>query len=162
MEEMEINSALSLIYPQATVLIVSCDSQGRPNAMAADWHMRTSFNPPLFAVSVGRKRYTHQLLKETGSFSACFPSADMAQETLYCGTHSGREGDKMEDSGLRILPAKTISGHILDGCAVCLECKVVQSVETGDHTVFVGEIVSAHGSEKPLLMDFGGHELRGI
>ncbi|MCD6508818.1 MAG: flavin reductase family protein [Thermoprotei archaeon] len=40
---------------------------------------------------------------------------------------------------------------------VNMECRVVASLETGDHTIFVGEILTAYVSEedKPILFNMG-------
>jgi len=162
MRESSINDALHRIYPQSAVLVVSVDGEGNPNAMVADWHMRTSFNPPLYAVSVGKTRYTHELIKICREFVIAFPSSGIKNQTLYCGIHSGREGDKLEAAGLKTLPAKNVKPPLIEGCAVCLECRVVEELDTGDHTIFVGEIVAAHTSEGKILFDFGGHELKEI
>lgn len=34
----------------------------------------------------------------------------------------------------------------IDGVTVAFECKVVDNLETGDHTVFVGEVVGMSGN----------------
>jgi len=40
-----IEEAISRKYPEAVVMIVSCDEEGRANVMPAGWFMSTSGNP---------------------------------------------------------------------------------------------------------------------
>jgi len=88
----------------------------------------------------------------------------MAKEVLYCGTHSGREVDKFKETGLVAVPAKKVRPPLIEGCVANFECKVVGEIETGDHTIFVGEVVAAHVSEekKRRLYNLGNYKLAGI
>jgi len=47
---------------------------------------------------------------------------------------------------------------LLAEAAANLECKVHQAVTTGDHTIFVGEVVAAHVPDVPIakLDNFAG------
>jgi flavin reductase (DIM6/NTAB) family NADH-FMN oxidoreductase RutF len=39
---------------------------------------------------------------------------------------------------------------LIDGSTVAYECKVVNKLETGDHTLYIGKVVAIHGTpEKP-------------
>ena len=52
---------------------------------------------------------------------------------------------------------------MLTDCLGYVECKVVGSVEQGDHTVFVGEVVGAgiHREGDPLLLETTGWNYGG-
>ena len=50
--------------PMTPVLIVSQNEEGKPNIMTAEWYMRTSIEPPMFAISIGNIRHTHTLLQQ--------------------------------------------------------------------------------------------------
>ncbi len=88
-------------------MATSVDSKGKPNIIALGWCMPTSFDPPMMAISVGKTRYSHQLISESREFVLAFPSEEMGKEVLYCGTHSGRDVDKFKETGLVPVPAKS-------------------------------------------------------
>lgn len=162
MKEISISEALERIYPKSTALIISVDNKGNPNAMAANWHMRTSFSPPLYAVSIGKTRYTHDLVKGSREFVIGFPSERIKNQVMHCGTHSGRDGDKIKTAGLNTLEPKIVKTPLIDDCVVCLECRLRDEIETGDHTIFVGEVVAAHVAEGKILFNFSGGELKEL
>jgi len=159
MREIELKDLRAIfrkLKPERVVLVTSVDLHGRPNVMVAEWFMRTSFEPPLVAISIGKTRYTHKLIKESKEFVVAFPSSEMVKEVVYCGTHSGRDVDKFKETGLKIREAKFVKAPLIENCILNLECKVVDSLDTGDHTIFVGEVVAAYYKEGAILLEFEG------
>ena len=128
--------------------------------MPVGWSTIASGSPLLYAVAIHRRQYTAQLIRETREFVVAAPSAAMAPAILYCGTHSGRNGDKIEPSGLKLVPAVEIETPLLEGAVYNLECKLYSEFETGDHILFVGEVVAAHLNQDAgeRLVNFGGDE----
>ena len=45
------------------------------------------------------------------------------------------------------MPAKKVQAAIIKECVAHLECKLVQKITTGDHTIFIGEVLAAHVNE---------------
>ena len=54
--------------------------------------------------------------------------------------------DKFKETGFKPVASKVVSPPIIEGSTVAYECKVVNKVETGDHTLYIGEVVAIHGS----------------
>jgi len=157
MREVEVREASLRKYPEWIVLIVTTDEAGRVNVMPAGWSMFTSHDPPMYAVSVGHSRYTHTLIRRGREFTIAFPGPGMGPAIRHCGTRSGSEGDKVSGSGLRLRPASRIKPPLVEGAVVNLECRLVATLETGDHTIFVGEVVVAHVEDdvSGRLFNFG-------
>jgi len=149
MREVSIDKALSRRYPERLFLVTSVDKDGKANVMTIGWCMLTSFDPYMVAISVCKERYTHSLISQGGEFVLSFPTVDMKEEVLYCGTHSGRDVDKLKESNLKTRPAKRVNPPLIDKCNINLECKVVDQLDTGSNTIFVGEILTAYISEQP-------------
>lgn len=164
MKEVTAQEAWKRKYPEQVSWAVSVDSQGKPNIISLGWCMPTSFDPPMIAISVGKTRYSHKLISQSREFVVAFPSEEMAKEVLYCGTHSGRDVDKFKETGLVAVPAKKVRPPLIEGCVANFECKLVGEIETGDHTIFVGEIVAAHVSEgkKTRLYNLGDYTFSGL
>ena len=161
MKEATYNEILPVFgRPERVVLAVSFDAENnRSNIIALGWKMRTSFQPPMHAISVGKTRYSHQLLKERGAFVLAFPGEDLAEQVLFCGTNSGRNVGKFKEAGLTQIKAKSVKPSLIGECVVNLECKVAGSLDTGDHTIFVGEVLNSWVSEKKkILLSIGDEE----
>ena len=160
MRQVSATLALKHKYPEWIDLVVSrgADAFG-VNVMPVGWSMIASGSPLLYAVAINTRHHTTRLIRETREFVVAAPSASMGPATLYCGTHSGRNGDKIGPSGLELVPATSVGVPLLGGALYNLECVLHTEVRTGDHTVFVGEVVAAHLDEEagPRLMNFGDH-----
>lgn len=52
--------------------------------------------------------------------------------------------DQIREASLRLKQARRIRPPPLEGAVANLECNLVAHLETGDHTIFVGEVVAAH------------------
>ena len=148
MLEVPINEALSGRFPERLFLVSSVDKDNKANIMAIAWCMLTSSDPRMVAISVCKERYTHSLISQNREFTLAFPTVDIKEEVIYCGTHSGRDVDKLKESNLKIIPAKKVKAPLIDKCNVNLECKVIDALDTGSNTIFVGEILAAYILEK--------------
>ena len=159
MKRVEVSEALARKYPEWVVLVVTRRSDGLVDVMPAGWAMVTSGRPPMFAVSVGHGRYTHELIEQGGEFVIAFPSPGMGPAIDYCGSHSGRDVDKIAHTTLEVLPSSEIEPPLVKDAIVNLECRLAGSLITGDHTIFAGEIVAAHIEEdvRARLVNFGGN-----
>jgi flavin reductase (DIM6/NTAB) family NADH-FMN oxidoreductase RutF len=142
--EVEVNSAYRLLHPMHTVLVTSVGKNGKSNIITLAWAMPTSISPPLVAISVSPRRHSHTLIEETKEFVVNIPTLDMLDKTVCCGTTSGRNHDKFKETGLTPLPGKKVKAPLIEECVGHLECKLHSQFPTGDHTIFVGEIVDAH------------------
>ncbi len=140
--------------PERIVLAVSRKPDGSGNIITLGWKMRTSFRPPMIAISVGKTRFSHGLILREGEFVLAVPGESVARDVLFCGTHSGRSVDKFAETGLTPLEARLVRAPLIAECIVNFECRVMGTLETGDHTIFAGEVVAswlAERPERPLL-----------
>ncbi len=141
--DVDSRSGWLLMHPRHTVLVTCVDKMGRPNIITLAWSMVTSFNPFMVAISVAPARYSHDLIRNGGEFVVNVPDMSIVKETLFCGRNSGRDVDKFRATGLTALDAKHVKPPLIGECIAHLECSVVNEITTGDHTIFVGEVVSA-------------------
>ncbi|NHW88586.1 MAG: flavin reductase family protein [Archaeoglobales archaeon] len=132
---------LELLYPLRTYLIVS--GHEKVNVMTADWVVPLSFDPPMLGVSIGHKRFTNKLIKECKEFVVAVPTIELLKDVWIAGTTSGAKEDKTSKLRLTFIPSKKVKVPSIKECQANIECKVVNEVETGDHTFFVGEIVAS-------------------
>jgi flavin reductase (DIM6/NTAB) family NADH-FMN oxidoreductase RutF len=142
--EVDWELAYRFLHPRHTVLVTCVDKTGKANIITLAWTMPISSNPPMVAMSIAPKRLSHRMIKETGEFVINVPTMRIVRQTLFCGRISGTECDKFKDAPLTAAPAKKVRSPIIKECVAHLECKLVQTIPTGDHTLFIGEVVAAY------------------
>jgi flavin reductase (DIM6/NTAB) family NADH-FMN oxidoreductase RutF len=142
-----VSSAYRLLHPMHVVLVSCVGKAGKPNIITLAWSMPTSINPPLVAISIGSQKYSHALIEETKEFVVNIPTMEILDETVFCGTKSGRNHDKFKETDLTPLPAKKVKPPIIKECVAHLECRLHSQFKTGDHTIFVGEVVEAYANK---------------
>jgi flavin reductase (DIM6/NTAB) family NADH-FMN oxidoreductase RutF len=146
------------------LLLAATRSDGESNVMAIGWgNIGIIWGRPIFIVLVRPSRYTFQFIEESGEFTVNVPTPEMSDQVLYCGTESGRDGDKFSHLGLSVTPGQTVKTVTLDDCPLVYECRVVQKNDVlpdtfdpaippdlypqGDyHRVYFGEIMGTFSS----------------
>jgi len=137
-----------------TVLISCAGKAKKPNIITLAWAMPTSINPPLIAISIAPRRHSHHLIEETREFVVNIPTMGILKETLFCGRMSGRDHDKFKETGLTQMPAKKVRAPIIKECIAHLECMLNNQFTTGDHTIFIGEIVEAYADKEAFTDEY--------
>ena len=144
MQEVPYLEAIARKYPEQIVMAVCVSEEGKPNIITLGWTMLTSHLPPMMAISVGHTRYSHDLIQRRGHFVVCFPSEAQKDAMIFCGTHSGRDYDKFAETGLEPALGTKTEVPLIGDAVANFECKVVLSLVTGDHTIFVGQVLASH------------------
>jgi flavin reductase (DIM6/NTAB) family NADH-FMN oxidoreductase RutF len=106
--------------------------------------MPTSIKPPLLAISLAPTRHSHTLIEESGEFVVNIPTLEILQAVYACGSLTGRSFDKFKKTNLSQMPAKKVKAPAIRECIAHLECSVDNKFTTGDHTIYVGEILEAY------------------
>jgi len=123
------------------VVMVTTRLDGIDNILPIDWHMPVSFEPKLYAICLESHNHSANTIRRTGEFVVNFVSAALEDKILLCGQTSGRETDKFALSGLGRREALHVKAPVLTEAFGCLECRVTEAREWGDHTVFVGKVL---------------------
>jgi flavin reductase (DIM6/NTAB) family NADH-FMN oxidoreductase RutF len=148
--------ALSKRFPLPCAFIISVDAQKKPSGMAASWVTQISSEPLLVAVSISKARYTYNLVKDSKEFVVAVPNKKLAKEIEFFGTNSGRDIDKFKTSKLRTMKSKYIKPPLLLDASVNYECKLVNIVDAGAYSIFIGEVINAYiNSKEKILMYMG-------
>ncbi len=151
-------SSLSEAYakvhlPAKVVLAVVEKPEGGFNLITMEWFMRTSIQPPMFAISVGHNRFSHDCLQQSRYFNLVFPSQEQKPLCALSGSQSGRDSDKFAEGQVKFRPGKLNKLPVLEDAVAVFECEVVTQVRSGDHTIFVGEVrYSWVNADKEILI----------
>ncbi len=120
------------------VYVISTKLNDKVNAMTAAWVARASFDPPLVTVSIGKARFTHDMIKESGVFAVNVLSPDAIATGRHFGMKSGRKTDKF--AGVDYFTSVTGS-PLLKDCIAWMDCRVITACDAGDHTLFIGTVL---------------------
>jgi flavin reductase (DIM6/NTAB) family NADH-FMN oxidoreductase RutF len=145
--EVPLSTAYRLLHPRLVVLVSCIDKERKANVITLAWSMPVSINPPIVAISIAPKRYSHQLVEETKEFVVNIPTMDILQETLFCGRRSGRSHEKFKETRLTTMPAQMVKLPIIKECVAHLECRLERQITVGDHTLFTGRVLTAYANE---------------
>jgi flavin reductase (DIM6/NTAB) family NADH-FMN oxidoreductase RutF len=116
----------------------------------------------MLLVGIAPKRYSHKLIEETKEFVVNVPTMDIVKETLFCGRRTGREHKKFEEAGLTAMPAKTVKPQIIKECVAHLECRLHQQITTGDHTLFICEVLVAYVNKGAFIEKYDLQKVKPI
>ena len=137
------------------VMLTCCNSEKSINGIiTACWVTPTSHEPLLITASIGNGetgedsyRSCHALINETKEFGLNIPAPELTEAILKVGTTHSNEVDKFADSGLTPMQSNKIKAPLIEECFMNIECKVIDQIVTGDHTVFVAKPVAAFINE---------------
>jgi flavin reductase (DIM6/NTAB) family NADH-FMN oxidoreductase RutF len=132
------------------IFILTATDESNSTGMLASWVMQAGFEPPMVTVAVKQGRYVETWLATGNPFVLNVVGHD--DKTLL--KHFGRgfepgvpafEGLETELSPQQVPVLKGAIGH--------LECKVTGQVASGDHTIFLAEVLGGamHSEEKPMV-----------
>ncbi len=127
--------------------VVGSRAGERRNAMTLNWATQVSSDPKIVAIGVEKEAFTHELISEGRVFSLNI--VDREDRAIVRKFTKPVEGD---------LEGHTLNGFafhdgptgapVLDQAVAWLDCALHGSVDLGDHTLFLDEVVDA-GFQKP-------------
>jgi len=142
--------AKTLAEPTPVWVVGSYDKEGKPNMMTIAWGGICCSQPPCIAVSIREATHTYGAIMEHKAFTINIPSASQVKETDYVGTVSGKSVDKFAETKLTPVRSDLVDAPYVQEFPVIIECKLLQTVEIGLHTQFIGEIMDVKADESVL------------
>jgi flavin reductase (DIM6/NTAB) family NADH-FMN oxidoreductase RutF len=148
-KQVEYADAVKTKYPEQIVIAIAKDKSGKANPITLGWTMFASGNPPMMAIAVAAGHYSVKAIEHSKCFTIAYPSAEMAEDALFFGSHSGRDMDKFAESNCKTEPARQIDSVLLSDAVANFECVEEARVPAGDHIIYVGRVVAAHVNTEP-------------
>jgi ferric-chelate reductase [NAD(P)H] len=142
--------------------IITSKHEDRMNAQVVNTIIQVTSEPPRIAVVVNKKNYTHDLIMNSNVFSASVLEESTPMTFLGpFGFRSGRDFDKLSKVSFRtgITGCPLITEHAIS----VLEAEVIDIVDLGTHTVFIGNVVSSEILKEgtPLTYEYYHTVLKG-
>jgi len=120
--------------------VLAAESDKGVTAATVNWVTQTSFDPPLIAVGIKADSGGYAIVKDSGSFALSVLGKGQQDAAFAFFKPVERDGDNIGGQPFR---TGSTGSPILDAAPAHVECRVVEVVETGDHHIFVGEVVDA-------------------
>lgn len=120
---------------------MSTTVEGEPYGCIINTAFQITAQPARIAVSLNRDNYTHEKISTSGLFGLTVLAEDCAPSIIGTfGYKSGRDTQKFE--GVAGGEGVHTAVPLLTGEGMTtFECKVVDQLEVGTHTLFVGEVL---------------------
>lgn len=131
-------------FPEQVALVIAKDAAGEYNPATVGWLTPVSMEPPLWAVCLAPERHTLEAIRLSKAFVISFPSAAMAADATFYGTHSGRQMAKLKECGSKMQAATVIDGVLLADAVANFECVLESEHAFGDCITVVGRVVASH------------------
>ncbi|MBM4453332.1 MAG: High molecular weight rubredoxin [Chloroflexi bacterium] len=134
---------LQALYRLGYGLYVVCSKKGdKFNGQIANTVFQVCSEPPIIAVAINRQNLTHDYIMESKVFTVSVLAQDTPLNFIGgFGFKSGREVDKFQ--GVNYKLGETKVPIVLDNTLAYFEARVLNHVQVGTHTIFVGELVGA-------------------
>jgi len=107
------------------------------NAMTASWVTQVAMAPVLVGASIDATSETHRLITEGGAFSVNLWDRSDSRVFVKFSKPATREGDSLNGRRFRV---GATGVPVFEEAVAFIECRVVQAVPLGSHTLFVGEV----------------------
>ena len=140
--------------PHAVAIIGAADGDER--SCATGTCMYVSLSPALVAIAEHPGSRTAKLIRRTREFSVSLLDAAQQEQAVAAG-RSATGTDKFETLGIRPLePPSGLTAPGVAGSIAVLWCAVRDERPTGDHVLFVGEVVAhtVDGTKRDALLRY--------
>ncbi len=150
------------------LLTAGIHKPGKFNTMTVAWgSFGVMWQKPFAMVVVRPSRHTHAFIEKFDTFTLCAFPPEYRKVLNYCGTKSGRDVDKVKETGLTLIGSAKVDAPGFDEAELIVECRKIYfddikpknfldaSIErnysgTDYHGVYFGEVVSINGVKKYL------------
>jgi len=153
MAESSLREVMSQFATGITVLTAAGDCG---HGMTANAFTSVSLDPPLVLCCVARPARFHESVLCAGSFGVSFLAADQEPVARYFADKRRPHGPVQFDA-VEWVPGPHTGSPLLSGALGWLECRLSTVYEGGDHSIFLGKVLSAsRGPDRQALLFYGG------
>ncbi len=134
---------------------------GEEHGMTANWVSQASFEPPMVVVAVENSSKTIGMIRDARHFALNVLRQGQQELATKLGRSSANAPQKLK--GVKTKPSPRSGAPILADALGWVECRLVVTLPSGDHTLVLGEVIEAgveHEGE-PLTLQEAGLEYSG-
>ncbi len=142
------------------VTVITTAAGNRLQGMTANAVSSLSLDPVMVLICVAKSTHTHRVLGEGRVFTVNILGAHQEDVSRIFAKKAEPEVGSLRGRRFRI---GDTGAPILEDCLAFLECRVMNVFDGGDHSIFLGRVVSEGVVEEmpPLLFYRGEHHTLG-
>ena len=142
------------------VYVVTSRDKDKNVGCIANSIMQVTSNPSVIAVSINHDNYTNKVIKENNKFGVSILKETTDAKIIGTfGFKSSKDTDKFDG-----IDFKEISEiPVLENTCGYMVCKVIDTMETSTHTIFLGEVIEAddYSTENAMTYKYYHEYLKG-
>ncbi len=147
----ELFKRLFASWASGVTIVTSCSGE-RVQGMTASAFTEVSLEPPLVLVCADKATITNELIEASGVFSVSILAE--GQEALS-NKFANKKDEHRRFEGLDCETGATGCARLPEALA-WMDCSVAQTIDAGDHYVYIGEVHAADVSDRAPLLFFRG------
>jgi flavin reductase (DIM6/NTAB) family NADH-FMN oxidoreductase RutF len=137
-------------FATGVTVITTRDQSGRPFGLTANAVTSLSLEPPLLLICVDRKAETFPHFFDSKIFVLNILAEDQQEVSRRFATSGGEKFAGLEYRLGRL------GTPVLAGTLGHIECRIIETIEGGDHVIHIGEVEDAEWREGEPLLFFCG------
>jgi flavin reductase (DIM6/NTAB) family NADH-FMN oxidoreductase RutF len=136
-------------WASGVTIVTTCQST-TPIGMTASSFTSVSLQPPQVLVCIGYQALTHAAIAASGYFAVNLLAVEQFQWGLRFAGLIPEIADRF--AGISYSTART-GAPILPGVVAWVDCQVRHAIDSGDHTIYIGDVVdgAVYSDAAPLL-----------
>ncbi|MEX0907194.1 MAG: flavin reductase family protein [Gemmatimonadota bacterium] len=137
------------------LVAVTTAARGRRNGMIANSAQRASLVPriPRISVYISKTNFSHDLVYASGVFGIHLLRNDQWDIIRALGLRSARDvADKLDDFDTR---TGSSGCPLVEECVAAFECRVINAMDAGAATFFLGDVIDMREEEPGPVMTSG-------
>ena len=142
------------------VYVVTSRDKDKNVGCIANSIMQVTSNPSVIAVSINHDNYTNKVIKENNKFGVSILKETTDVKIIGTfGYKSSKDNDKFD--GINFKEISEIP--VLENTCGYMVCKVIDTMETSTHTIFLGEVIEAddYSTENAMTYKYYHENLKG-
>jgi flavin reductase (DIM6/NTAB) family NADH-FMN oxidoreductase RutF/rubredoxin len=156
---------IEALYKISYGLYIVCSGDKiKGNGFISNTVFQVTSDPARFAICCNKNNFTAEVLEKCGAFSVSVLDINASSDIIETfGYKSGRNFDKLAGRNLKY--GDTGVPIVLDECLAYFDCRVVQTIDTGSHLLFIGELVNAeilNAGKEPLTYSYYRRVRKGL
>ncbi|MDQ0229571.1 flavin reductase family protein [Metabacillus malikii] len=140
-------------YPTGVTVVTTVTSEGTPIGLTVNSFASVSIDPLLILWSIDKRVSTYEEFTKTNKFAVHVLASDQGD---LCSLFASKGTDRFANCEWRLKEGLPILADV----AGVLHCHTYKTIDAGDHTILIGEVVEIESDKKePLLYHkrkFGG------
>jgi flavin reductase (DIM6/NTAB) family NADH-FMN oxidoreductase RutF len=141
-------------YPTGVTVVTTVNEQGVPLGLTVNSFASVSLDPLLILWSIDKRVSSYEEFIKTDKFAVHVLASDQSD---ICSLFASKGVDRFGNCEWKL---SEHSLPIIAGASGVMQCKMYKTIEAGDHTILIGEVIDIISEKKePLLYHrrkFGG------